>query len=118
MMKVSITQTASAAVIRNATAMRCSKYDIPISSDYGCTDYVPTPELKEEWPSACKRYRSPAAWSDRRRTSSASKRMHGGFVAVYSRSGSDLTDRFTLIPNAIAAPPRMLTASAGVIDPL
>ena len=49
MMKVSITQTASAAVIRNATAMRCSRYDIPISSDYGCTDYVPTPELKEEW---------------------------------------------------------------------
>lgn len=37
-----------------------------------------------------------------------------GHVAVYSRSGSDLTDRFTLIANAIAAPPRMLTASAAV----
>ena len=22
---------------------------MPISSDYGCTYYVPTPELKEEW---------------------------------------------------------------------
>ena len=116
MMRVSITQTAGAAVIRNTTAMRCSKYDTRFQATAAARTTCRRRNSKRNGfrlrASACKRYPSPAARSDRRATSSASKRMHGGHVAVYSRSGN--TDRFTLIANAIAAPPRMLTASAAV----